>query len=142
MWKIFRNIAYQSCDEMRRPKNVEKYQYNYSESKLLRKLSSAARWAGAKVVYAVLLLYYVLRSDEVPLKEKSKILGALGYFILPADMVLDFIPMLGYSDDMAALLWALHSVATNISPQIKSKAKERLGELIKSYDEQKINDVI
>jgi uncharacterized membrane protein YkvA (DUF1232 family) len=94
------------------------------------------------VVYAVLLLYYVLRSDEVPLKEKSKILGALGYFILPADMVLDFIPMLGYSDDMAALLWALHSVATNISPQIKSKAKERLGELIKSYDEQKINDVI
>lgn len=127
---------------MRRPKNVEKYQYNYSESKLLRKLSSAARWAGAKVVYAVLLLYYVLRSDEVPLKEKSKILGALGYFILPADMVLDFIPMLGYSDDMAALLWALHSVATNISPQIKYKAKERLGELIKSYDEQKINDVI
>lgn len=127
---------------MRRPKNVEKYQYNYSESKLLRKLSSAARWAGAKVVYAVLLLYYVLRSDEVPLKEKSKILGALGYFILPADMVLDFIPMLGYSDDMAALLWALRSVATNISPQIKSKAKERLGELIKSYDEQKINDVI
>lgn len=127
---------------MRRPKNVEKYQYNYSESKLLRKLSSAARWAGAKVVYAVLLLYYVLRSDEVPLKEKSKILGALGYFILPADMVLDFIPMLGYSDDMAALLWALHSVAANISPQIKSKAKERLGELIKSYDEQKINDVI
>lgn len=127
---------------MRRPKNIEKYQYNYSESKLLRKLSSAARWAGAKVVYAVLLLYYVLRSDEVPLKEKSKILGALGYFILPADMVLDFIPMLGYSDDMAALLWALHSVATNISPQIKSKAKERLGELIKSYDEQKINDVI
>ena len=127
---------------MRRPKNVEKYQYNYSESKLLRKLSSVARWAGAKVVYAVLLLYYVLRSDEVPLKEKSKIRGALGYFILPADMVLDFIPMLGYSDDMAALLWALHSVATNISPQIKSKAKERLGELIKSYDEQKINDVI
>lgn len=127
---------------MRRPKNVEKYQYNYSESKLLRKLSSAARWAGAKVVYAVLLLYYVLRSDEVPLKEKSKILGTLGYFILPTDMVLDFIPLLGYSDDMAALLWALHSVATNITPQIKQQAKKRLGELLKSYDEHKIDEVI
>ncbi len=127
---------------MRRPKNVEKYQYNYSESKLLRKLSSAARWAGAKVVYAVLLLYYVLRSDEVPLKEKSKILGTLGYFILPTDMVLDFIPLLGYSDDMAALLWALHSVATNITPQIKQQAKKRLGELLKSYDERKIDEVI
>ncbi len=127
---------------MRRPKNVEKYQYNYSESKLLRKLSSAARWAGAKVVYAVLLLYYVLRSDEVPLKEKSKILGTLGYFILPTDMVLDFIPLLGYSDDMAALLWALHSVATNITPQIKQQAKKRLGELLKSYDERKIDEVL
>lgn len=127
---------------MRRPKNVEKYQYNYSESKLLRKLSSAARWAGAKVVYAVLLLYYVLRSDEVPLKEKSKILGTLGYFILPTDMVLDFIPLLGYSDDMAALLWALHSVATNITPQIKQQAKKRLGELLESYDERKIDEVI
>ncbi|MBR3793977.1 MAG: DUF1232 domain-containing protein [Alistipes sp.] len=127
---------------MRRPKNVEKYQYNYSESKLLRKLSSAARWAGAKVVYAVLLLYYVLRSDEVPLKEKSKILGTLGYFILPTDMVLDFIPLLGYSDDMAALLWALHSVATNITPQIKQQAKKRLGELLESYDERKIDEVL
>lgn len=127
---------------MRRPKNVEKYQYNYSESKLLHKLSSAARWAGAKVVYAVLLLYYVLRSNEVPLKEKSKILGTLGYFILPTDMVLDFIPLLGYSDDMAALLWALHSVATNITPQIKQQAKKRLGELLKSYDERKIDEVI
>ena len=127
---------------MRRPKNVEKYQYNYSESKLLDKLSSAARWAGAKVVYAVLLLYYVLRSDEVPLKEKSKILGTLGYFILPTDMVLDFIPLLGYSDDMAALLWALHSVATNITPQIKQQAKKRLGELLESYDERKIDEVI
>lgn len=127
---------------MRRPKNVEKYQYNYTESKLLRKLSSAARWAGAKVVYAVLLLYYVLRSDEVPLKEKSKILGTLGYFILPTDMVLDFIPLLGYSDDMAALLWALHSVATNITPQIKQQAKKRLGELLESYDERKIDEVL
>ena len=127
---------------MRRPKNVEKYQYNYSESKLLRKLSSAARWAGAKVVYAVLLLYYVLRSNEVPLKEKSKILGTLGYFILPTDMVLDFIPLLGYSDDMAALLWALHSVATNITPQIKQQAKKRLGELLESYDERKIDEVL
>ena len=127
---------------MRRPKNVEKYQYNYSESKLLRKLSSVARWAGAKVVYAVLLLYYVLRSDEVPLKEKSKILGTLGYFILPTDMVLDFIPLLGYSDDMAALLWALHSVATNITPQIKQQAKKRLGELLESYDERKIDEVL
>lgn len=127
---------------MIKPKNVEKYQHNYSESKLLLKLSSVARWAGAKVVYVVLLLYYVLRSDTVPLKEKSKIFGALGYFILPTDMVLDFIPLLGYTDDMAALMWALHSVITNITPQIKAQAKAKLGEWFDDYDERKIDNVI
>ena len=127
---------------MIKPKNIEKYQYNYTESKLLRKLSSAARWAGAKVVYVVLLLYYMLRSDDVSLKEKSKILGALGYFILPTDMVLDFIPLLGYTDDMAALMWALHTVVTNITPQIKLRAKEKLGEWFDHYDQSKIDGVI
>lgn len=124
---------------MRRPNDIEKYQHNYSESKLLQKLSRAARWAGVKVVYAVLLLYYVLRSSEVPVADKSKILGALGYFILPTDMMLDFIPLLGYTDDLAALVWALHSVAKNITPAIKQQAKAKLGEWFHSYDEQKID---
>ncbi len=124
---------------MRRPNDIEKYQHNYSESKLLQKLSRAARWAGVKVVYAVLLLYYVLRSNEVPVADKSKILGALGYFILPTDMMLDFIPLLGYTDDLAALVWALHSVAKNITPAIKQQAKTKLGEWFHSYDEQKID---
>lgn len=127
---------------MRRPDNVEKYQYNYSESKLLRKLSRAARWAGVKVVYAVLLLYYVLRSNEVPMKDKSKILGALGYFILPTDMMLDFIPLVGYTDDLAALVWALHSVAKNVTPAIKQQAKVKLGEWFRSYDERKIDALL
>ena len=92
---------------MRKPKNIEKYQENYSESGLQRKLSSVARWAGAKVVYAVLLLYYVLRNPNVSKADKSKIYGALGYFILPTDLILDFIPLAGYTDDMAAIMLSL-----------------------------------
>lgn len=126
---------------MRKPKDVEKYQANYSENKLLRKLSSAAKWAGAKVVYAVLLLYYVLRSPNISAADKSKIYGALGYFILPTDLVLDFIPMMGYTDDMAALLWALHTVMNNITPEIKLQAKDKLAELLGKIDEKQIEDI-
>lgn len=126
---------------MRKPKDVEKYQVNYSENKLLRKLSSAAKWAGAKVVYAVLLLYYILRSPNISAADKSKIYGALGYFILPTDLVLDFIPMMGYTDDMAALLWALHTVTNNITPEIKQQAKDKLAELLGTVDEKKIEEI-
>lgn len=127
---------------MREPKNIEKYKKNYSESGLQRKLTKAARWIGAKALYAVLLLYYVLRSPNVSIADKSKIYGALGYFILPTDMILDFIPVVGYTDDMAAIMWAIRTIANNITPEIKAQAKAKLGELINKYDENKIDEVI
>ena len=127
---------------MRKPTNIEQYESRYSESKLLGKLSSATRWAGEKVIYAVLLLYYVLRSDKVPLADKSKVYGALGYFILPADLLLDFLPMVGYTDDLAALMWALRAVKKNITPEIKSQARTRLGELLRRVDEKKLDEMV
>lgn len=127
---------------MRKPSNIEKYQKNYSENKLLSKLASAAKWAGAKVIYAVLLLYYILRSPNISVSDKSKIYGALGYFILPTDLIADFVPLLGYTDDMAALAWALQTVAKNLTPEIKQQAKQKLTELIGEVDNKKIDDVV
>jgi uncharacterized membrane protein YkvA (DUF1232 family) len=126
---------------MRTPKNIEQYGSRYSESGLVAKLTRATRWAGAKIIYAVLLLYYVLRSEAVSLADKSKIYGALGYFILPTDMVLDFIPMVGYSDDMAALMWAIHAIKKNLTPEIRTQARTKLSELIPNVNEQKIKDI-
>ena len=127
---------------MRKPKDIEKYQENYSESKLLTKITSVGRWAGAKVVYAVLLLYYVLRNPNVSMADKSKIYGALGYFILPTDLILDIIPIVGYTDDMAAIMWAIHTVAKNITPEIKKQAKAKLSEWFDNYNEKKIDEFI
>ena len=126
---------------MRTPKNIERYGVNYSENKLLRKLSRAVHWANAKIIYAVLLLYYVLRNNAVSTADKSKILGALGYFILPTDMVLDFIPMVGYTDDLAALMWALHAITRNLTPEIKAQARERLSQIVKDFDEETIDQM-
>ncbi len=126
---------------MKPPKNIERYGVNYSENGLLSKLSRAVRWANAKIIYAALLLYYVLRNDAVTMADKSKIYGALGYFILPTDMVLDLIPMVGYTDDMAALMWAIHTLTKNLTPEIKAQARLKLGEIVKDYDEKKIDEI-
>ena len=107
-------------------KNMESYQKEYSEKKFWNKIKKCANIAGLKVTYVALLLYYVLSDPDVPTIDKAKIYGALGYFILPFDLIPDFIPFVGYSDDLAALAWATHAVWSNITPQMKERAKEQL----------------
>ena len=64
----------------------------------------------------------------------TKILGALGYLILPTDLIPDLLPAIGYTDDLAALMWALYSVAKNITPEVKIQARVKLGEWFNDYD--------
>lgn len=108
------------------------YAGNYSPSKLFDKLGKVAKKAGIKVVYAALLLYYALIDDEVPLKDKAIVIGALGYFILPFDLIPDMLGPLGYTDDLSALIMALKVIWSNITPRIKSQAQQTLS---KWFDE-------
>ena len=123
------------------PQNIESYQSNYSESGLWKKVKSVAKKAGIKTIYMVLLLHYVLKSPDVPLEDKARIYGALGYFILPIDLIPDFIPAVGYSDDVAALAFALHAVWKNVTPEIKEQAQRKLREWFGSFDPDELENI-
>ena len=114
--------------------NYDKYRKYFSDDQFWGKLKKLARKAGIKIVYAALLLYYVLRNPATPRADRTKILGALGYLILPADLIPDFLPVVGYTDDLAALMWALYSVAKNITPEVKIMARQKRGEWFRDYD--------
>jgi uncharacterized membrane protein YkvA (DUF1232 family) len=103
-----------------------KYDKHFSEDGFWDKLKKYAKEAGHKVVYTGLLLYYALQSPNTPLKAKIQIYGALGYLILPFDIVPDFIPVVGYIDDLGALMLAVGAVAMNIDQGVKQKAKDKL----------------
>lgn len=120
---------------MKPPKDIEKYQEHYDENKFGIKLPKVARKAGSKLVYAVLLLYYVLRSPMVSKSDKTKIYGALGYFLLPLDIFPDFIPMAGYTDDLTAVIWALHTVWKNITPEVKAQAAAKTREWFGDFNQ-------
>lgn len=107
-------------------KNADTYGRHYSKRAFGEKLRTSAVKAGSKVVYYALVAYYVLISGKTSVGDRIKIIGALGYFILPTDLVPDFLPGLGYTDDLAALAWCIYSIAKNITPEIKEKAQERL----------------
>lgn len=108
--------------------NLDDYVQFFNDSKLWKKLKKVAQKAGRKAVYYVLVLYYVSRDPSVPRNLKLKVLGALGYFILPLDFIPDVIVALGFTDDLAALAWALFTMRKYITPEIQAKARERLRE--------------
>lgn len=111
------------------PQDIKQYKDNYSEPKFWKKIANVAKGAGKKTIYMALLLFYVLKSGQVSTEDKVKICGALGYFILPLDLIADAIPVLGFSDDIGALAWALHTVWKNITPEMKELAQKKTDEL-------------
>lgn len=109
-------------------KDLQQYQGHYDEKSFWKKLHRLASRAGVKVVYYALTLFYTLADENTPAKYKAIIAGALGYFILPFDLLPDFLPFTGMADDWAALLAAVSYVSTAITPEIKAKAKLKLAE--------------
>ena len=102
------------------------YAKHFNETSLLKKLKKVARKIGRKAVYYVFVLYYVARDPSVPTSLKIKVFGALGYFILPIDLIPDAILGLGFTDDIIALAWAFYSMRNYITPEIKKKARDRV----------------
>ena len=112
------------------------YQGEYNEDKLWKKVGKIAKKAGIKLIYYVLLLYYVLKDPSTPARYRMVIMGALGYFILPADVIPDLLPFAGMADDWAALIAAVSFVASAITPAIKEKAKAQLREAQEMAEEE------
>ena len=107
------------------------YNRHYNEDSFWKKLKHLASNVGSKVLYPALQLYYLLQAKDVPVKAKTLIVGALGYLILPVDMVPDFIPALGFTDDLSALMVALRTLNKYLTPEINQKAKEQTNNILK-----------
>ena len=113
---------------MNTPKKEDLHNYagNYSGAGLWSKLAAVAKNLGRKTTWYVLLLYYTLQSGEVSVGNKAIIMGALGYLILPLDLIPDAIPVLGLTDDAAAIKLAYDTVKASITPDIERKAADKI----------------
>ena len=70
--------------------------------------------------------YYCALDPATPFRAKAVLVGALAYFILPFDIIPDFIIGLGYTDDAAALALAIKMVADNLKPEHREAADRAL----------------
>lgn len=117
------------------------YANRFSASDFVDKISSIAKRAGAKLVYAALILYYVLQSDKVSKSDKTIIIGALGYLISPIDVVPDAVPIAGLADDLSVLLFVLKKVWVNVDAEIKEKANAKLDKWFDKDEKDEINEL-
>ena len=114
------------------------YSNKFTNGDFIEKISRIAKRAGAKLVYASLILYYTLQSDKVSVKDKAIIIGALGYLISPLDVIPDAIPIAGLGDDLAVLIYVLNKVWGDVSEDVKEKANSKLS---KWFDEDEIKEI-
>jgi len=77
-------------------------------------------------------VYYCAIDPATPLHVKAILYGALAYFVLPFDAVPDFIALFGFTDDAAVLYAAIRTVAPQIKPEHRVRAKEALDKLLQS----------
>ena len=74
-----------------------------------------------------LAAYYCATDGKTPLYVKAVLMGALAYFIVPSDVIPDFIVGLGYTDDASVLVAAIAAVRGSLKPEHFAAARAFLG---------------
>ena len=105
---------------------IESSQIHYSEEKFWDKILKYSKKAGENTVYTSLLLYFTAKNPAVPKSAKLTIMGALGYLIFPADVIPDFIPVIGLADDASVIAFALYQVISHIDEPTRQRAQEKM----------------
>lgn len=70
--------------------------------------------------------YYCAIDPATPLRARAILYGAIAYFVLPFDIVPDWILGLGFTDDAAVLATALRMVAGHITQEHRDAARAAL----------------
>jgi uncharacterized membrane protein YkvA (DUF1232 family) len=73
--------------------------------------------------------YFCAIDRDTPAHVKALLLGAIAYFVVPTDMVPDFLAGLGYTDDASVLLGAIAAVRRHITPAHRDRARAELDRL-------------
>ena len=101
------------------------HQSYFSREGFWDKLKSYAKTIGGVGVYTALILYYLLEDERTPIAQRAIIMGALGYLILPLDLIPDMIMGVGFTDDLGALYAALQAVKVHLNEDHFERAKKK-----------------
>ncbi|MFO1037007.1 MAG: YkvA family protein [Geminicoccaceae bacterium] len=98
------------------------------ERRLWKKLARVI----ARIAFAedLLAAWFCAMDRATPMQVKAVLWGAVAYFILPVDVVPDWLMGLGFTDDATVLTAAIAAVGSSILPAHRTAARERLDQLL------------
>lgn len=101
------------------------------EAELRRNFWRKLKGLAARLPFAedLIAAHYCAFDRRTPLHVKAALVGALAYFVLPADVIPDVLPVIGYTDDAAVLAAAVKLVASHITPNHREAARRTLGRM-------------
>ena len=117
-------------------KELQKYEQHYNDVSFLEKATRYGKLIGINALYKAVQLWFVMQKPDVPAGTKAVIMGALGYLIAPLDFLPDLLPVLGYTDDLVAITFALIKVQGYIDEEVERKSKKLLAKI---FGEEAVN---
>ena len=111
-----------------RNSNKEVFEAEVIESSVINEglLKKILLRAGRAIAKPALEGFELIIDNSTPPQVRISIMGALTYLIVPVDLIPDFIPASGFSDDLVALTAVISLWQHHITPEIKFRAKSKL----------------
>ena len=111
-----------------RNSNREVYEAEVLESSVIDEgvLKKILLKAGRAIAQPALEGFELILDNSTPPQVRISMIGALTYLIIPIDLIPDFIPASGFSDDLVALTAVISLWQHNITPEMKLRAKCKL----------------
>lgn len=110
--------------------------YRRDEARVADGFWAKLRRHGKRVPFLgeALAAYYCARDARTPLQAKAVLMGALAYFVMPADMLPDVIAWLGFTDDATVLYAAIRTISPHITDEHRAKARAMIERLAPEQD--------
>jgi uncharacterized membrane protein YkvA (DUF1232 family) len=98
------------------------------EEGLKRRFWDKLKRVAGKVPFAedLVAAFFCATDPSTPGRVRLILLGAIAYFVFPADAVTDLLPLFGFADDAAVLAAAITQVAGSITEEHKERARNAL----------------
>lgn len=77
----------------------------------------------------IFAMYYCARDPKTPPKIRFVIVGTLLYLVSPIDLIPDFLAVVGYTDDVTALIVAARVVSGHVSDDHRNQAAMRIAQM-------------
>ncbi len=82
--------------------------------------------AGRSIAKPALEAFEMILDTSTPPQARVSLVAALTYLIMPIDLMPDFVPVAGFSDDLVAITAVISLWSQHMSPAIRNRARQKL----------------